>query len=41
MALRSRILLACAEGRSNQDVAAACGVSTPTVGMPQHTILKQ
>jgi transposase len=32
LALRSRIVLACAEGRSNTDVAAACGVSAPTVG---------
>jgi len=32
LALRSRIVLACAEGHSNKDVAAACGVSTPTVG---------
>ena len=32
LALRSRIVLRCAEGRSNQEVAAACGVSTPTVG---------
>jgi transcriptional regulator with XRE-family HTH domain len=32
LALRSRIVLACAEGRSNKDVAALCGVSVPTVG---------
>ncbi len=32
LALRSRIVLACAEGRSNTDVAVACGVSAPTVG---------
>jgi transposase len=32
LALRARIVLACAEGRSNQDVAALCGVSQPTVG---------
>jgi transposase len=32
LALRSRIVLACAEGRSNQDVAVACGVSPATVG---------
>ena len=32
LALRSRIVLACAEGRSNKDVAAFCGVSVPTVG---------
>jgi transposase/uncharacterized protein YerC len=32
LALRSRIVLACAEGHSNKDVAAACGVSAPTVG---------
>ena len=32
LALRSRIVLKCAEGYSNKDVAAACGVSTPTVG---------
>jgi len=32
LALRSRIVLACAEGRSNKDVAALCGVSQPTVG---------
>jgi transposase/transposase-like protein len=31
LALRSRIVLACAEGHSNQDVAARCGVSTNTV----------
>jgi transposase len=32
LALRSRIVLACAQGRSNTDVAAACGVSAATVG---------
>ena len=32
LALRSRIVLACAEGRSNKEVAALCGVSQPTVG---------
>jgi transposase/transcriptional regulator with XRE-family HTH domain len=32
LALRSRIVLRCAEGRSNTEVAAACGVSAPTVG---------
>src|ERR1035441_88868 len=32
LALRSRIVLSCAEGRSNTDVAVACGVSAPTVG---------
>jgi len=32
LALRSRIVLACAEGRSNKDVALLCGVSPPTVG---------
>ena len=32
LALRSRIVLACAEGHSNKDVAALCGVSQPTVG---------
>jgi transposase len=32
LALRSRIVLACAEGRSKRDVAALCGVSQPTVG---------
>jgi transposase len=32
LALRSRIVLQCAQGHSNRDVAAACGVSTPTVG---------
>jgi transposase/transcriptional regulator with XRE-family HTH domain len=32
LALRSRIVLACAEGRSNKDVAALCRVSQPTVG---------
>src|SRR5271167_2210424 len=32
LALRSRIVLQCAEGHSNKDVAVACGVSTPTVG---------
>jgi hypothetical protein len=32
LALRSRIVLRCAEGHANQDVAAACGVSVPTVG---------
>ena len=32
LALRSRIVLACAEGSSNADVAAACGVSANTVG---------
>ena len=32
LALRSRIVLACAEGLSNKDVAARMGVSVPTVG---------
>ncbi len=32
LALRSRIVLRCAEGHSNTDVAAACGVSAATVG---------
>lgn len=32
LASRSRIVLACAEGRSNKEVAAALGVSQPTVG---------
>jgi transposase len=32
LALRSRIVLACAEGASNKDVAQACGVSANTVG---------
>jgi len=32
LALRSRIVLKCAQGYSNKDVAAACGVSQPTVG---------
>jgi transposase len=32
LALRSRIVLACAHGRSNTEVAAALGVSQPTVG---------
>ena len=32
LALRSRIVLACAEGRSNKDVAVACGVTPATVG---------
>src|SRR5436190_23288293 len=32
LALRSRIVLRCAEGHANKDVAAACGVSQPTVG---------
>jgi transposase len=32
LALRSRIVLACAEGFSNQAVAAQCGVSTHTAG---------
>ena len=32
LALRSRIVLQCAEGRANKDVAAACGVSQATVG---------
>lgn len=31
LALRSRIVLECAAGRSNKDVAIACGVSTNTV----------
>lgn len=31
LALRSRIVLACAEGAANTEVAAACGVSTNTV----------
>jgi transposase/DNA-binding XRE family transcriptional regulator len=32
LALRSRIVLRCAEGHSNKDVAAACGVTSATVG---------
>src|SRR5512144_2015021 len=32
LALRSRIVLECARGRSNTDVASACGVSSATVG---------
>ena len=32
LALRSRIVLRCAEGHSNKEVAEACGVSQPTVG---------
>jgi transposase len=32
LALRSRIVLRCAEGHSNKAVAALCGVSQPTVG---------
>jgi DNA-binding CsgD family transcriptional regulator len=32
LALRSRIVLACADGRSNKDVAAELKVSLPTVG---------
>ena len=32
LALRSRIVLKCAEGRANKEVAAECGVSTATVG---------
>jgi transposase len=32
LALRSRIVLKCAEGRANNEVAAACGVSAATVG---------
>ncbi len=32
LALRSRIVLACAGGHSNKDVAALCGVTTVTVG---------
>jgi transposase len=32
LALRSRIVLGCAQGASNKDVAAACGVSANTVG---------
>jgi transposase len=32
LALRSRIVLGCAEGRSNMEVAAGCGVSAATVG---------
>jgi transposase len=32
LALRSRIVLACAQGHSNKEVAAACGVSAATVG---------
>lgn len=32
LALRSRIVLACADGRSNKDVADALGISYPTVG---------
>src|SRR2546421_12502321 len=32
IAERARIILACADGASNAHVAAACGVSTATVG---------
>jgi transposase len=32
LALRARIILACAEGRSNGEVARICGVTRPTVG---------
>ena len=32
LALRSRIVLACAQGASNKEVAAALGISQPTVG---------
>src|SRR5512135_2116417 len=32
LALRSRIVLRCAQGYSNKEVAVACGVSGPTVG---------
>lgn len=32
LALRSRIVLACASGLNNKDVAAREGVSQPTVG---------
>ena len=32
LALRSRIVLKCAEGRANQEVAAECGVTPATVG---------
>jgi transposase len=32
LALRSRIVLKCAEGRANKEVAAQCGVSAATVG---------
>ena len=32
LALRSRIVLACAQGGSNKEVAAALGISQPTVG---------
>ena len=32
LALRSRIVLKCAEGRANNEVAAECGVSPATVG---------
>ena len=32
LALRSRIVLKCAEGRANKEVAADCGVSAATVG---------
>jgi transposase len=32
LALRARIILACAEGRSNGEVARSCGVTRPTVG---------
>ncbi|MHB1887258.1 MAG: helix-turn-helix domain-containing protein, partial [Acidimicrobiales bacterium] len=32
LAFRSRIVLACAEGHANTEVARRCGVSPPTVG---------
>jgi len=32
LALRSRIVLRCADGLSNKEVASACGVAPPTVG---------
>jgi len=40
LALRSRIVLACAEGASNTDVAEVLGISMPTVGKWRKRFLK-
>lgn len=41
LALRARIVLACAEGRSNTEVARACRVTRPTVGKWRQRYVEQ
>ena len=40
LALRSRIVLNCAQGRANKQVAAECGVSPATVGKWRRRFLR-